>query len=414
MNKRDLYECTCSPSVDEGIKQAVSDLCFMLNNPGKEIPSDEYIFDSGSKESDESGRNNISADDMPAEYCPYGDCDVISRDMNCLFSVSSEMVFAVSYPDGKIFYANPVAIKNIEKKNSDVFKNKISDIFSIKGPDGIVLMGDDTKLNVFLEVEGCYELIELTANGVKFGDCSFILVYGRNISAAEKMRRLIHESEIQYRSTINSIPDGVVVVNKEMEIVIYNQFFADVVSEIYFDDEITGKKLGDVAPFLPGRLGLEYRYVFTSGESLDTTIKHRINGKLTYYEVIKTPIFDNGEVIQVVTIFRDRTKNFHLEELKKEAFFQIEKNMEQFAILNDHVRNPLQAIIGLADLHGGDMGNKIISQAHEIDEIVTKLDAGWIESDKVREMLSRHYGITVKRRPNVQSPIGMMKTHEIS
>jgi len=58
------------------------------------------------------------------------------------------------------------------------------------------------------------------------------------------------------------------------------------------------------------------------------------------------------------------------------------------------------------------MGLKIISQAQEINEIVTRLDAGWIESEKIRDMLSKHYGITVKRRPNVESPIGMLKTED--
>ncbi|MDD3406944.1 MAG: hypothetical protein PHP13_02555, partial [Methanomicrobium sp.] len=60
-----------------------------------------------------------------------------------------------------------------------------------------------------------------------------------------------------------------------------------------------------------------------------------------------------------------------------------------------------------------DMGDKIIAQAHQINNIVTKLDVGWIESDKVREMLSKHYGITVKRRPGVESPAGLLKTDEL-
>ncbi|MDD4126060.1 MAG: PAS domain-containing protein [Methanomicrobium sp.] len=383
------YDAECSPSILAISKKAAANLHFMLENTV-----------SGSPKSAKS----------------FNDAAFISK-IETFFSISPEKVFLVSYPSGEIVYANPAAIKKVKNAGLDISKRKISDFFTLYGPKGFLPSEDETKLKVFLLNNSVYEQIELTATDVSGGDFSLLLVYAKNITAIEKSKRILYESEIQHRSTINALRDGVVVINKDMEIVLYNKSFGSIVfpedSNDGISDDMTGKKLGDVAPFLPGRLGLEYRYVFTSGESLDTTIKYRHDGKLKYYEIIKTPIFDEGKVIQVVTILRDRTKYFHLEELKKEAFFQIEKNMEQFAILNDHVRNPLQAIIGLADLNGGDMGGKIISQAHLINDIVTRLDAGWIESEKVREMLSKHYGITVKRRPNVDSPIGMLKTDEI-
>ncbi|MDD4299791.1 MAG: PAS domain-containing protein [Methanomicrobium sp.] len=330
-----------------------------------------------------------------------------------ILHVSPNKIFIVSSPSGEILYANPAAEKKVADAGLDISKRKIRDYFSLKGPYGAVPSKDRTKINVFFKNKDNYEQIELTATDISSGSFSLLLVYARNKTISGKSRRLLHESEIQHRSTLNAIRDGVVVVDKNMEIILYNPAFISIIESEETTGDITGKKLSDVAPFLPGKFGLEYRYVFTSGESLDTSIRYCRSGQFAYYEVIKTPIIDDGEVIQVVTILRDRTKNYHLEELKKEAFFQIEKNMEQFAILNDHVRNPLQAIIGLADLYGGDMGDKIIAQAHQINNIVTKLDVGWIESDKVREMLSKHYGITVKRRPGVESPAGLLKTDEL-
>jgi sigma-B regulation protein RsbU (phosphoserine phosphatase) len=77
--------------------------------------------------------------------------------------------------------------------------------------------------------------------------------------------------------------------------------------------------------------------------------------------------------------------------LQHEALEQIEENMEQMAILNDHIRNPLQAIVGLADLEGGAMAEKIFRQAGEIDAIINRLDQGWLESSKIRDFLQRHY-----------------------
>jgi sensor domain CHASE-containing protein len=81
-----------------------------------------------------------------------------------------------------------------------------------------------------------------------------------------------------------------------------------------------------------------------------------------------------------------------IEAQKREAYEQVEKNIEQFAILGDHIRNPLAVIVGLADLSGGDVSVKILDQAKVIDGIIDQLDRGWIESEKVREFLRKYYG----------------------
>ncbi|MDD1679429.1 MAG: hypothetical protein LUO93_09655, partial [Methanomicrobiales archaeon] len=72
------------------------------------------------------------------------------------------------------------------------------------------------------------------------------------------------------------------------------------------------------------------------------------------------------------------------------AFIQIDKNIEQFAILGDHIRNPLTVIVGLADLYETKISRKIIEQAKIIDEIVNQLDMGWIESEKIKEFLRKY------------------------
>ena len=79
-----------------------------------------------------------------------------------------------------------------------------------------------------------------------------------------------------------------------------------------------------------------------------------------------------------------------------EAFQQIEKNMQQFAILNDQLRNPLQGIIGTADLMEDVHKEKFIRLATMINEIVRKLDQGYIESEKIREFLRKYYGLGKK------------------
>jgi hypothetical protein len=65
--------------------------------------------------------------------------------------------------------------------------------------------------------------------------------------------------------------------------------------------------------------------------------------------------------------------------------------MEQFQYLNDQIRNPLQVITGLTMLDKGPYQAKILEQAAIIDNLVSKLDMGWVESEKVRSFLMHHY-----------------------
>jgi hypothetical protein len=79
--------------------------------------------------------------------------------------------------------------------------------------------------------------------------------------------------------------------------------------------------------------------------------------------------------------------------MKRIVISQIEHNMEQFLILIDQIRNPLQAILFCLDLDGAESRQKIEEQVCCINDIISKLDKGWLESNKVRSFLQRHYDI---------------------
>jgi PAS domain S-box-containing protein len=80
-------------------------------------------------------------------------------------------------------------------------------------------------------------------------------------------------------------------------------------------------------------------------------------------------------------------------EMKKKAFEQIDQNIEQFAILVDHLRNPLAAISGYTELYIVDEGKsiKIQEQIKRIEKVIKKLERGWLESEDIREFLRRSY-----------------------
>ncbi len=124
------------------------------------------------------------------------------------------------------------------------------------------------------------------------------------------------------------------------------------------------------------------------------TIEHRVilpTGEIRWMQWTDRAIFGgNGHIAEFQSVGKDITATKMMEEVEAKAFLQIEKNIEQLAILGDHIRNPLAVIVGIADLDAGPKSENIIQQARIIDQIITQLDRGWIESEKIREFLKKN------------------------
>lgn len=101
-------------------------------------------------------------------------------------------------------------------------------------------------------------------------------------------------------------------------------------------------------------------------------------------------LFSMGGRQVVIAISRDITERQKMEDLKKKALLQINQNIEQFATLGDHIRNPLAVIVGLASLENTPASERILAAAEEIDGLVLQLDRGWIASENVRAYLRKH------------------------
>ncbi|MCK4268873.1 MAG: PAS domain S-box protein [Methanogenium sp.] len=111
------------------------------------------------------------------------------------------------------------------------------------------------------------------------------------------------------------------------------------------------------------------------------------------------PVHVNARMIEmrglhyILSLVRDITEEREARRREEVALKQIETNLTQLAILNDEIRNPLAVITALVDLEDVETADKIFEQIREIDEIITRLDMGWLESDKIRDYLMKHYAI---------------------
>jgi PAS domain S-box-containing protein len=127
------------------------------------------------------------------------------------------------------------------------------------------------------------------------------------------------------------------------------------------------------------------------------SIEHRImmpDGSVRWQQWNNRAFFDeSGKVTEYQSVGRDITDRKEIEQLQKESYQQIEKNLQQFAILNDHIRNPLSVIVLLTEMDAGSHSLQILEKSKEIDRIITQLDRGWLESEKIHQFLKKYYDI---------------------
>lgn len=210
------------------------------------------------------------------------------------------------------------------------------------------------------------------------------------IRAEEQVR----ESERRFRALVQDQTDLIFRFLPDRTILFANEAFLS-----YF-----GKSSEDVTGFIfrlpihPDDLeDVQAHFASLSPPHPVSTTEFRClrNGdEIRWQQWIDRAFFDErGTVVEYLSVGRDITEKKEIERREREAYQQIEKNMQQFATLNDQIRNPLSVIVMLAGFGSDENSQKILERARDIDSILDRLDTGWQESEKVRKFLKKHYGI---------------------
>jgi len=170
-----------------------------------------------------------------------------------------------------------------------------------------------------------------------------------DLSERKRAEEALRESEAQYRSTINSMPLAIHVVDAEMRVVLFNNAFQEWNKTLGLSGDATGKNLFEAFPFLPERTREEYRRVFRTGQALITEEGTRIGGREIQTETRKVPVFEKGEVVRIVTVIEDVTQRKRSEEAMLRA-----SRMEATATLAGGIahdfNNLMVAVLGNAEL----------------------------------------------------------------
>jgi PAS domain S-box-containing protein/putative nucleotidyltransferase with HDIG domain len=137
-----------------------------------------------------------------------------------------------------------------------------------------------------------------------------------DISQRVSAEQALSVSETQYRTTLNSIADGIHVVDKDLRIIMTNQALRERIKGFGIDIEPLGKSLNEVFSFLPESVNAEYSSVFKNGKLVVTEECVTVGNKEFISEVRKIPVFDGDKVNQVVTIIHDITTRKREEQIR--------------------------------------------------------------------------------------------------
>lgn len=213
----------------------------------------------------------------------------------------------------------------------------------------------------------------------------------REMEGRKQAETRLHHSEGLYRATFEHCGTAMAIVRDDGSIVGANEEFGNLIG---IDPDVLGE-----IPWILFVSPEERKRIMEIHDKRACDPLFSMNG----YEITLTRV-DGRQVSAVLNTGKipgtdryvlsllDVTLRRHLEETREEAFAQIERNFAQLAVLNDRIRNPLTAIVGLAGMNGNSFSEDILRHAREIDDIVTHLDERWLESEAVLGFLRKHYG----------------------
>jgi len=257
-------------------------------------------------------------------------------------------------------------------------------------------------LKQFVKESGFSELTMIRRDGTTFpaevrgvflldeqGEPSGLIVVSHDISARKNAEIDLQNSERLYRTIFENTGTNMVVVDYKQRIVICNSQF-----EKFVDlpkEEIVGKSWKSlVHPNDYDYLAEIINDILISPESFPREIEFRVIGLEGYTRIVWAIIEVIPNTLTAILSIHDITERTMMDEIKIVMFDQIERNLEQFAILVDKIRNPLAVITGIVDITEGSLTSEIINQTTLIDSIITELDQRWLESINVREFLREH------------------------
>lgn len=278
--------------------------------------------------------------------------------------------------NGRIIYTNEVINEIFGYTNAEMlaiepnvliaddFKDKINTMHDSAG-----FIGSNTPSGFDVKVvakDGMHKWINISSSHHVVDNQNMIIDFIRDITIRKDFELRLLNSDNLYFSTINSLRDFIFVIDRDFKILLANEAYMGFHRSVFGDKPFINENLKDVRPFFDDDTWGEYISVFNEGKEHETEQKFIIKGKVFYLKIKKSPVVLNNNVIRVITIIIDITKDT----IVKQSIALNEQKFRQLAY------EATEGII-MADIHG-----KIIDWNRTMERIT-----GFTQDEMVGKML---------------------------
>jgi len=156
-------------------------------------------------------------------------------------------------------------------------------------------------------------------------------------------------SERQYHQALDSFPDWVVAVDRNMNIKMVNSTLKQVAVEAGLPHNLIGLNVEKSFPFISKEEIDSVRVVFETGRISIRELSFDYGGQQVFVETRTLPMIRNNRVEQVMVVTRDRSKEREIEALKLKNTETKETMLKE---IHHRVKNNLAIVISLLSMQG--------------------------------------------------------------
>lgn len=124
----------------------------------------------------------------------------------------------------------------------------------------------------------------------------------------------LEEASGQYWSSMDSLSEGIYVIDRGYLVVFANKTFIELMKEFELDVDIVGRNVFEIMPFMSDRVRSEFDQVFRGGKPVMTEEMITLNGRRVIISVRKFPMWSQGAIDKVLVYTHDITERRMLEE----------------------------------------------------------------------------------------------------
>ncbi|MBW1971225.1 MAG: response regulator [Deltaproteobacteria bacterium] len=267
-----------------------------------------------------------------------------------LVEYAPEAIIIFEIKSYKILEVNPFSLKWLGYSRKELLSLKFTDIITQDDKlKDLISQNKEAESFEFGEIrfkkkKGDFAIASIKASFIKYHNIPSILAMARDITEQKRIEVILGEKMARLSSILEGMKEGVVVANKEGEIVEINQYFANLMETK--EKNILGRYIHEFHEEKINKKIESYLNKFKNrSESSAFTLNRSFKGKELVFRI--QPIFRENSYDGVILNIVDVTELVRAKEKAEEA----NRSKSQFlANMSHEIRTPLGGIIGMFDL----------------------------------------------------------------